>query len=44
MFKIKLEEKWYKMGFKALPVKMQRSKNQQEEFKYDNNFWNWLKI
>ena len=29
MFNIKLEEKSYKMNFKALPVKIQRSKNQQ---------------
>ena len=29
MFNIKLEEKLYKMSFKALPVKMQRSKNRQ---------------
>ena len=29
MFNMKLEEKSYKMCFKALPVKVQRSKNQQ---------------
>ena len=29
MFIIKLEEKLYKMSFKALPVKKQRSKNRQ---------------
>ena len=29
MFNIKLEEKSYKMGFKALPVKIQRLKNRQ---------------
>ena len=29
MFNIKLEEKLYKMSFKALPVKMQRLKNRQ---------------
>ena len=29
MFKIKLEEKSYKMSFKAIPVKIQRSKNRQ---------------
>ena len=29
MFNIKLEEKSFKMRFKALPVKIQRSKNQQ---------------
>ena len=29
MFNIKLEEKSYKMTFKGLPVKMQRSKNRQ---------------
>ena len=29
MFNIKLEEKSYKMSFKALPVKIQRSKNRQ---------------
>ena len=27
MFNIKLEEKSYKMSFKALPVKIQQSKN-----------------
>ena len=31
MFNIKLEEISSKMSFKALPVKMQQSKNQQEE-------------
>ena len=29
MFNIKLEEKSFKMRFKALPVKIQRSKNRQ---------------
>ena len=29
MFNIKLEEKSYKMSFKALPLKIQRSKNRQ---------------
>ena len=29
MFNIKLEEKPYKMSFKALPVKIQRSENRQ---------------
>ena len=29
MFNIKLEEKSYKMSFKALPVKIQRSKSRQ---------------
>ena len=29
MFSIKLEEKSYKMSFKALPVKKEQSKNQQ---------------
>ena len=29
MFNIKLEEKSHKMSFKALPVKIQRSKNRQ---------------
>ena len=29
MFNTKLEEKSYKVSFKALPVKRQRSKNQQ---------------
>ena len=29
MFNIKLEEKSYKMNFKALPVQMQQSKNRQ---------------
>ena len=29
MFNLKLEEKSYKMSFKALPVKIQRSKNRQ---------------
>ena len=29
MFNIKLEEKSHKMSFKALPVKMQQSKNRQ---------------
>ena len=29
MFNIKLEEKSYKLSFKALPVKIQRSKNRQ---------------
>ena len=29
MFNIRLEEKLYKMSFKALPVKIQRSKNRQ---------------
>ena len=31
MFNIKLEEKSYKMGFKALPVKIQWSKNREGE-------------
>ena len=31
MFNIKLEEKPYKMSFKALPVKIQQLKNRQEE-------------
>ena len=31
MFNIKLEEKSYKMSFKALPVEIQQSKNRQEE-------------
>ena len=31
MFNIKLEEKSYKMSFKALPVKMQRSKTKRGE-------------
>ena len=30
MFNIKLEEKSYKISFKALPVKIQRSKKRQE--------------
>ena len=30
MFNIKLEEKSYKMSFKALPVEIQQSKNRQE--------------
>ena len=30
MFNIKLEEKSYKISFKALPVKIQPSKNRQE--------------
>ena len=29
MFNIKLEEKSHKMSFKALPIKIQQSKNQQ---------------
>ena len=29
MFNIKLEEKSYKMSFKALPIRVQQSKNQQ---------------